>query len=76
MASGRIWISNGEEYQRGETAIAPETMAEIGKALTTAPEDFPLHKTVAACWKPRQRCSKPAQALTGPQAKRWPSARF
>ncbi|MCU4651221.1 2-oxoglutarate dehydrogenase E1 component [Roseibacterium sp. SDUM158016] len=37
----------GEEYQRGETAIKPETMAEIGRALTTAPEGFNLHKTVA-----------------------------
>ena len=35
-----------EEYQRGDTAIAPETMADIGKALSTAPEGFPLHKTV------------------------------
>jgi len=34
------------EYQRGQTAIAPETMAEIGKSLTTAPEGFNLHKTV------------------------------
>jgi 2-oxoglutarate dehydrogenase E1 component len=36
----------GEEYQRGETAIAPETFAEIGRALTTAPEGFNLHRTV------------------------------
>ncbi|WP_300516545.1 2-oxoglutarate dehydrogenase E1 component [Aliiroseovarius sp.] len=36
----------GEEYQRGATAIKPETLAEIGKALSTAPDGFPLHKTV------------------------------
>ncbi len=35
-----------EDYQRGETAIPPKTFAEIGKALSTAPDDFPLHKTV------------------------------
>ncbi|WP_135506626.1 2-oxoglutarate dehydrogenase E1 component [Roseovarius aestuariivivens] len=35
-----------EDYQRGETAIKPETLAEIGTALTTAPDGFPLHKTV------------------------------
>lgn len=35
-----------EEYQRGETAIAPETLADIGTALTRAPDGFPLHKTV------------------------------
>jgi len=37
----------GAEYQRGKTAIAPGTMAEIGRALTAAPEGFDLHKTVA-----------------------------
>jgi len=35
-----------EDYQRGETAIAPETMAEIGKALSSAPDGFPTHRTV------------------------------
>ncbi len=34
-------------YQRGETWIKPETMAEIGAALTRAPDGFDLHKTVA-----------------------------
>ncbi len=37
---------HGDEYVRGETAIAPETMAEIGKALTHVPEGFNLHRTV------------------------------
>jgi 2-oxoglutarate dehydrogenase E1 component len=36
-----------EKYQRGKTAIDEETFAAIGKALSTAPADFPLHKTVA-----------------------------
>ncbi len=36
-----------ENYQRGETHIKPETMAEIGTALTRAPDGFDLHKTVA-----------------------------
>ncbi|MFN7222876.1 MAG: 2-oxoglutarate dehydrogenase E1 component [Paracoccaceae bacterium] len=35
-----------EEYQAGETAIKPETMADIGAALVRAPEGFDLHKTV------------------------------
>ncbi|WP_424965124.1 MULTISPECIES: 2-oxoglutarate dehydrogenase E1 component [unclassified Dinoroseobacter] len=35
-----------EDYQRGQTAIKPETMAEVGAALSRAPEGFPLHKTV------------------------------
>ncbi|MEX0369266.1 MAG: 2-oxoglutarate dehydrogenase E1 component, partial [Tateyamaria sp.] len=37
---------NKEDYQRGKTAIAPETLADVGKALTVAPEGFPMHKTV------------------------------
>ncbi len=36
----------GEEYQRGQTAISAETLAEIGGALTRVPEGFALHKTV------------------------------
>jgi len=34
------------KYERGETSISPETMDEVGRALSTAPKDFPLHKTV------------------------------
>jgi 2-oxoglutarate dehydrogenase E1 component len=36
-----------EHYQRGDTAIKPETMAEVGAALTRIPEGFDIHKTVA-----------------------------
>jgi 2-oxoglutarate dehydrogenase E1 component len=34
-------------YQRGETWIKAETLAEVGAALTRVPEGFDLHKTVA-----------------------------
>ena len=37
---------NKEEYVRGETAIAPDTMQEIGKALAHVPEGFAMHRTV------------------------------
>ncbi|OUS22504.1 2-oxoglutarate dehydrogenase E1 component [Rhodobacterales bacterium 59_46_T64] len=36
----------GEEYQRGETSISPETLAEVGNGLTSVPAGFPVHKTV------------------------------
>ena len=36
-----------ENYQRGETWIKAETMAEVGAALVRAPDGFDLHKTVA-----------------------------
>ena len=38
--------AEGEEYTAGQTGIAPDTMAEIGTALTRAPDGFELHKTV------------------------------
>ena len=34
-------------YQRGETWIKSETMAEVGTSLTRVPQGFDLHKTVA-----------------------------
>ncbi|MDO5614358.1 MAG: 2-oxoglutarate dehydrogenase E1 component [Paracoccus sp. (in: a-proteobacteria)] len=36
----------GAEYVAGETGISAETMASIGRALTTPPSDIALHKTV------------------------------
>ncbi|PLL11232.1 2-oxoglutarate dehydrogenase E1 component [Tabrizicola sp. TH137] len=36
-----------EEYTPGATAIKPETMKEIGAALTRVPDGFDIHKTVA-----------------------------
>ncbi len=36
----------GEQYQRGKTAIETETLQEVGRALVTVPDGFPMHKTV------------------------------
>ncbi|MEL7116527.1 MAG: 2-oxoglutarate dehydrogenase E1 component, partial [Pseudomonadota bacterium] len=36
----------GEDYQRGQTAIKEETMADVGAALTRLPEGYPVHRTV------------------------------
>ncbi len=36
----------GEDYQRGQTAIPKKLMKEVGTALTTLPTGFPAHKTV------------------------------
>ncbi len=38
---------NEENYQRGQTAIAEETLQEVGTALSRVPDGFPLHRTVA-----------------------------
>ncbi|WP_208348049.1 2-oxoglutarate dehydrogenase E1 component [Pseudaestuariivita rosea] len=37
---------DSEDYQRGKTAISKKTMKEVGQALTSAPDGFPMHKTV------------------------------
>ena len=39
--------SKDENYQRGKTAISKKALKEIGVALTTVPDGYPLHKTVA-----------------------------
>ncbi len=49
-----------QNYQRGETWIKPETMAEVGAGLTRVPDGFDLHKTVA-----RQLESKNQMFATG-----------
>jgi 2-oxoglutarate dehydrogenase E1 component len=36
----------GDAYTPGRTSISPETLAEVGAALTRVPEGFDLHKTV------------------------------
>ena len=35
------------KYQRGKTAIDEKSLKDIGKALTSYPDDFSIHKTVA-----------------------------
>jgi 2-oxoglutarate dehydrogenase E1 component len=36
-----------DDYTPGATALKPDTMAEIGAALTRVPEGFDIHKTIA-----------------------------
>ena len=44
---GRMKPKDLDNYQRGDTWIKPEVMAEVGTALTRVPPGFDLHKTVA-----------------------------
>jgi len=44
-----------KKYQRGKTAIKPETMEQIGNALTRAPDGFPMHKTVERLLETRKK---------------------
>ncbi|MEM1066454.1 MAG: 2-oxoglutarate dehydrogenase E1 component, partial [Pseudomonadota bacterium] len=45
----------GEQYQRGKTAIKEETLKEIGQAITREPDGFPLHKTVGRLLETRAK---------------------
>ena len=37
----------GEEYQRGATAVEKSTLLKVGEALTTLPEGYNVHRTIA-----------------------------
>lgn len=45
----------GEEYQRGKTAVPKKTLRRIGEALTRAPEGFGLHRTVGRLLDARKK---------------------
>ncbi|MEM1238106.1 MAG: 2-oxoglutarate dehydrogenase E1 component [Pseudomonadota bacterium] len=47
-----------QKYQRGKTAIAKKTMEEVGKALSTVPEGYPVHKTVGRLLEAKQEMFK------------------
>ncbi|GAB4390090.1 2-oxoglutarate dehydrogenase E1 component [Albidovulum sp.] len=47
--------SKQDQNQRGETAITPALMAEIGAALTRVPDGFDLHRTVARQFEAKAR---------------------
>ncbi|SHI86572.1 2-oxoglutarate dehydrogenase E1 component [Wenxinia saemankumensis] len=38
---------NEDRYQRGTTSISQETMEDLGRALTTVPDGFEVHRTVS-----------------------------
>ncbi len=50
----------GEEYQRGQTSISEETLQGVGRALTSYPDGFNIHKTVV-----RQLDAKKQMFATG-----------
>ncbi|MGQ0610597.1 MAG: 2-oxoglutarate dehydrogenase E1 component [Paracoccaceae bacterium] len=52
-----------QNYQRGETWITPEALAEVGRALTRAPEGFDLHKTVARLLDARAKMFETGQGF-------------
>ena len=35
-----------KKYERGKTSIKPETLQKVGRAISSVPEGFPVHRTV------------------------------
>jgi len=44
-----------ENYQAGQTWVTPETLAEVGAALTRYPSDFNIHRTVSRQLEAKQK---------------------
>jgi 2-oxoglutarate dehydrogenase E1 component len=44
-----------KDYQRGKTAIKKETFDEVGRGLTTLPENYPVHKTIGRFLETRKK---------------------
>ncbi|WP_116130794.1 2-oxoglutarate dehydrogenase E1 component [Tropicimonas sp. IMCC34043] len=45
----------GEQYQRGQTAISEETFNQVGAGLSRVPEGFAIHKTVGRLLETKQQ---------------------
>ncbi len=55
--------TEGTEYDAGRTAISPETMAEVGAALTRVPTGFDIHTTVARQLEAKQAMFESGQGF-------------
>ncbi|WP_428926460.1 2-oxoglutarate dehydrogenase E1 component [Marinibacterium sp. SX1] len=54
---------HGEEYVRGETAITPETLKELGDGLTRLPDGFPAHRTVSRLMETKKQMFETGQGF-------------
>ncbi|MBC6408009.1 MAG: 2-oxoglutarate dehydrogenase E1 component [Rhodobacteraceae bacterium] len=50
-----LMAAKSGDYQPGNTAITPQTMAEVGAALTTVPKGYPHHRTIGRFLSNRQK---------------------
>lgn len=53
----------GEEYQRGETAVAHGILDEVGTALTTLPEDYNTHRTISRLLDTKKKMFENGQGI-------------
>ena len=53
----------GSEYQRGQTSVNKARLAEVGKALTTPPADYSIHKTIGRLIEARRKMLETGQGI-------------
>ena len=53
--SGLRRADNQDEQRRGKTAVALDTLREIGRKLTEVPKDFEVHKTIGRFLETRRK---------------------
>lgn len=53
----------GAEYVPGQTAISPDTMAAVGKALVHVPDGFNLHKTIGRLLEAKEKMFETGQGF-------------
>jgi len=66
---------------RGDNApvvsgVTHERIDTLGKALTQVPANLVIHPTLGRVLDAKPACSTRVKGSTGPQGKRWPSARY
>jgi 2-oxoglutarate dehydrogenase E1 component len=52
-----------KDYQRGKTAIKKETFDEVGRGLTTLPENYPVHKTIGRFLETRKKMFESGEGI-------------
>ena len=53
----------GEEYQRGETAVDANILAEVGASLSTVPEDYNTHRTITRLLDTKKKMFETGQGV-------------
>ncbi len=53
----------GEEYQRGATSVDADNLAEVGKALTTVPNDYNTHRTITRLLDTKKKMFETGQGI-------------
>ncbi|MEZ5982709.1 MAG: hypothetical protein R3C54_10440 [Parvularculaceae bacterium] len=65
-----------DDDRRGDTAVEIDTLKKIGKAITSYPSNFKVHRRLRAFSSRSARPSETGQNVDWASRRPWPSARF